>query len=188
MLRRTRADQVVAVFQRFMEEFPTLEAAATANSADVERLLYPLGLAWRAQNILDFLHQAHQRFPGDLPLDLGLLRSLPGIGDYVGAAIVCFAGGHAEPLIDTNVVRVLGRLFGLNTEGEARRRADMRRLATRAVFKPDPISYHYALLDFGAKVCVARAPRCSICPFHEHEQCVYYAMLTGHRQEHPGGK
>ena len=178
MLRRTQADQVVPVFHAFLRACPTLEAAAKADPKEVQKLRYPLGLAWRAQNVLAFLQEAYARFGNDLPLDLEKLQSLPGIGDYVGAAIVCFAGSQDEPLIDTNVVRVLGRIFGLRTEGEARRRADMRRLARQAVYTPDPASYHFALLDFAAKVCVARSPRCQICPFSTGNRCAYYNALT----------
>ena len=174
MLRRTQANQVVPVFEAFLNAFPTLEAAANADTDTVHRLLYPLGLAWRAQNMVDFFHAAYKANGNDLPLDADLLRTLPGIGDYVSAAIVCFSDGQPEPLVDTNVVRVLGRIFGLRTDGEARRRADMRKLADRAVYEHDPAVYHYALLDFGAKVCLARTPRCSICPFAQNGRCAYY--------------
>jgi A/G-specific adenine glycosylase len=178
MLRRTQADQVVPVFEEFMRRFPSLTTAAQADPGELERLLWPLGLAWRARSMVAFLREAHARFGDDLPLDVGQLRSLPGIGDYVGAAIVCFAGGQPEPLIDTNVVRVLGRIFGLSTAGEARRRADMRGIAGRAVHGADPAAYHYGLLDFGAKVCVARRPRCQVCPFSVNLWCDYYRSLT----------
>jgi A/G-specific adenine glycosylase len=126
MLRRTRAEQVVPVYRSFVASYPDLQSAASATPAELRRLLYPLGLTWRADSIIDFLQAAHAGFGRDLPLDTEELRQLPGIGEYVGAAIACFAGGLPEPLIDTNVVRVLGRIFGLRTDGEARR--------------PDPIS------------------------------------------------
>ena len=177
MLRRTRADQVVPVFESFIAAYPTLEAAAAATPDEVEQMLYPLGLSWRAKNITSFLREAVERFGSNVPLNVDDLRTLPGIGDYVGAAIVCFAGEQSEPLIDTNVVRVLGRIFGLRTEGEARRRSEMRRLAAAAVYRHDPATYHYAILDFAAKVCVARAPRCELCPFSTSQRCAYYRTL-----------
>lgn len=175
MLRRTRADQVVPVFNEFLRRFPNLQAAATAGPEEVRELLYPLGLAWRAESIVDFLHEAHQRFRDDLPQEVEMLRTLPGVGDYVAASVACFAAGKPEPLIDTNVVRVLGRIFDLRTEGEARRRSEMRRLAWRAVDTRRPSDYHYALLDFAAKVCVARSPRCEVCPFAQKGLCAYVA-------------
>ncbi|MDW8208802.1 MAG: hypothetical protein RMJ43_13290 [Chloroherpetonaceae bacterium] len=179
MLRRTRSDQVVPVFEEFMRAYPTLEAAAGADPEELQRLLYPLGLRWRIRDMLRFLREAFFRFGNDLPLDLEQLRSLPGVGEYVGAAIVCFAGGQKEPLIDTNVVRVLGRVFGLRTDGEARRRAEMRRLARRAVYAPDPAGYHFALIDFAAKVCVPGIPRCGQCPLQKEFLCAYYRARSG---------
>ena len=178
MLRRTQADQVVPVFEKFIREYPDLTAAAGADTKQLATLLYPLGLVWRAEGMIRFFQEAHSRFGNDLPLDRELLQSLPGVGDYVSAAAVCFAGNQQVPLIDTNVVRVLGRIFGLRYDGEARRRAGMRRLATMAVDLDRPADYHYALLDFGARICIARKPRCQQCPFSTDERCQYYREHT----------
>lgn len=174
MLRRTRADQVVPVFEKFVCDYPTLGTAAAADAGEMATLLYPLGLAWRADGMIQFFQQSYRCFGENLPLERERLQSLPGVGDYVSAAIVCFAGDQTGPLIDTNVVRVLGRIFGLRYDGEARRRADMRQLATRTVDSSCPADYHYALLDFGAKICVARNPRCHLCPFRLNARCQYY--------------
>jgi len=181
MLRRTRAEQVVPVYRSFVASYPDLQSAASATPAELRRLLYPLGLTWRADSIIDFLQAAHAGFGRDLPLDTEELRQLPGIGEYVGAAIACFAGGLPEPLIDTNVVRVLGRIFGLRTDGEARRRSDICTLARQAVHPADPAGYHYALLDFAAGVCHARAPECPACPFSAEGRCAYLSASRGRR-------
>ncbi len=178
MLRRTQADQVVNVYNRFLAMYPTLEDAADADDTTIKQILYSLGLSWRAQNMIDFFHEAFTRFGNDLPLDYKKLCSLPGIGDYVGAAIVCFAGKQIEPLIDTNVVRVLGRIFGLRTDGEARRRMEMRKLASTTVFLSSPDSYHFAILDFAARVCLSRHPQCKICPFSNEGLCEYFSNLN----------
>lgn len=178
MLRRTQANQVVPIFNEFISSFPTLSVVAAAPSAILRRMFYPLGLEWRANNILDFIAQANTRYGNDLPADIIILRTLPGIGDYVSAAIVCFADGQTYPLIDTNVVRVLGRIFGLDTSGEARRRKSMRELATQAVYELNPVDYHYALLDFAATVCTARSPKCDRCPFQNEARCDYYRLVV----------
>lgn len=178
MLRRTQADQVVPVFLRFIEEYPNLTAAAAAAPHRIRRLLYPLGLAWRIESVLAFLREAYLCYGDELPVDAKTLQELPGVGDYVGAAVACFAGGQPVALIDTNVVRVQGRLFGGDTRGEARRRKDVKELAAQAVDPERPAEYHYALLDFAAKVCLARKPLCSICPFARKQRCEYYVTAT----------
>lgn len=180
MLRRTRADQVVPVYERFLRSYPDLASAARAEPEAIRDLLRPLGLAWRADSMVAFLREAHARFPAGLPSQPEPLRTLPGVGDYVGAAIACFAGDEPAALVDTNVVRVLGRVFGLDTTGEARRRRPMRDLAAQAVDPARPADYHYALLDFGARVCTARNPQCECCPFSDDLRCDYYrtALLT----------
>jgi A/G-specific adenine glycosylase len=174
MLRRTRADQVVAVYQRFLEQYPTLADAFAADPAVMKQILYPLGLEWRADSILEFLKTAYNTFGENLPVDAEKLRTLPGVGDYVGAAVQVFAGGEPAVLIDVNVVRVLGRVFGLDYSGEARRRKPMRQLAMAAADPNRSAEYHYAILDFAAKVCVAGRPRCEQCPLATMDLCVYY--------------
>lgn len=177
MLRRTQADQVVPVYRLFLERYPSLAIAAAADPEEVRTLLYPLGLAWRAENIVAFLREAHRRHGNALPADIELWYALPGVGDYVGAAVVCFALGQAVPIIDTNVVRVLGRIFGLDTRGEARRRKTMRDMAQRALDPQHPAEYNYAVLDFAAKICTARKPHCEKCPFHLYDRCIYYQNM-----------
>lgn len=176
MLRRTRAEQVVPVYQRFLAAYPTLAAAAAADPVTIREHLRPLGLAWRADTIVHFLQEAYARFGDDLPTDPAVLRELPGVGDYVSAATACFAVTAAVPLIDTNVVRVLGRVFGLDTRGEARRRREMRELATRAMYPAHPAEYHYAVLDLAARVCLPGRPKCDICPLGTGSRCDFQAQ------------
>ena len=166
------------MYLRFLERYPTLAEAADADPDAIRKLLYPLGLAWRADSIVEFLRAAREKFGDDLPAEATALQELPGVGDYVGAAVQCFAGDGSATLVDVNVVRVLGRLFGLDYAGEARRRKPMRELAARAVEAEHPTTYHYAILDFAAKVCVAGQPRCSRCPFAAQKSCHYYAKIA----------
>lgn len=172
MLRRTRADQVAPVYEQFLQKYPTLGDAAAAEPGAIREELRPLGLEWRAENAVEFVREARARYGDELPDDSAAIEALPGAGPYVGAAVACFAGGKAEALIDTNVVRVLGRVFGLRLDGEARRRKDVRDLAAAAVDPDNPADYHYALLDFGAKVCKARKPLCERCPLADFP-CAY---------------
>jgi A/G-specific adenine glycosylase len=147
-----------------MAENPTLEIAAQRNAGDLRTLLAPLGLSWRIENIIAFIKVAHERHGSDVPTDAGELLALPGVGDYVAAAVGCFAATSSAPLIDTNVVRVVGRFLGVDVRGEARRRRSFREFAASLVPASRAQDYHYALLDFAALVCVARRPRCPACP------------------------
>ena len=175
MLQRTRADQVVPVFQRFMEKYPTLSEAKDGDFIEVKTMLLPLGLAWRAETFVAFVREASARYGEELPVEVEELHTLPGIGDYAGAAIACFAGNQSVSLVDTNIVRVVGRIFGLRIDGEARRRSDVKGAIRSVVYITDPANYHYAVLDFGAKVCTATRPRCHICPFADADRCDFFA-------------
>ncbi len=176
MLRRTRADQAAGVYNRFLEENPTLEVAAARSPDYLRQMLAPLGLSWRIENIVEFIQAAHNLHGCHLPTDRAQLLALPGIGDYVAAAVGCFAAGDTAPLIDTNVVRVLGRVFGLDISGEARRRRSFRDFAAHIVPRDNPAEYHYALLDFAALVCTARGPKCGTCPLATRcEYAIAYA-------------
>lgn len=173
MLRRTRANQVVPVYERVTQRYPTTEELATAQEGELRELLYPLGLEWRADNIFSMVREVAERYGGEVPGTKDELMSLPGVGDYVASAVVCFSSGEPTPIIDTNVVRVIGRIFGLRLEGEARRRKEMRDAAAMCLDQRQPRLYNYALLDFAALVCAAGAPRCSECPFGQRGLCAY---------------
>jgi A/G-specific adenine glycosylase len=173
MLRRTQAVQVEPVFRRFLKKYPNAQALARARPASIRRELKPLGLEWRAHNMVQLARDVQRRFQGCVPTGKAELLSLPGVGPYVAGAVRCFALGQPEPLIDTNAVRVIGRFFGLSLEGEARRRKGMIEAAAACVPRQRPADYHYALLDFAAAVCTARCPRCQNCPLRV--RCDYYA-------------
>lgn len=184
MLRRTQADQVVPVYREFLATFPAPDVLVAADSTEVRGILRPLGLAWRAQNIIDFSRAVVDRFGGEVPLEDHKLRELPGVGVYVSASIRCFALGQAVPIVDTNTVRVVGRVFGLSTAGEARRRKEMVEAIARCVDREEPRLYNLSLLDFASSICTARNPRHAQCEFSKWRRCVYYAQQA--RQDGTG--
>jgi len=114
-----------------------------------------------------------ERYGGEVPDTKDELMSLPGVDDYVASAVACFSSDEPTPIIDTNVVRAIGRVFGLRLEDEARRRKEMRDAVTMCLDRRQPRFYNYALLDFAALVCTASAPRCSECPFGQRGLCAY---------------
>jgi len=156
MLQQTQVSRVLPAYTTFLRRFPTLSALSRASLADVLRAWSGLGYNRRARD----LHRIARLHPRSLPETREGLDSLPGVGAYTAGAVSCFSRGESVAFADTNIRRVLGRaLLGrIATEREAvaldeqlvpGRRADR---------------WHHALMDLGATVCLARTPRCDVCP------------------------
>lgn len=174
MLHRTQASQVVPVYEHFIEIYPDAASLAQASSEDLHALLFPLGLRWRVDLIWTMAAEIADRFKGQIPKEKGELLSLPGVSNYIASAVRCFAWNLREPLIDTNTVRVIGRLFGLEIKDSSRRNRRFRELITALVDPEHPQAYNYALLDLAHLIChKRRAPECLRCPVRTH--CVYGA-------------
>ena len=168
MLQQTQVARVIPAYTSFLERFPTLRALATASLGDVLRVWGGLGYPRRARD----LRRAAQLSGDALPADRAGLDALPGIGRYTAGAVACFA--HDQPLAfaDTNIARVLGRVvLGAPTDPRAGEALDA------ALLPPaDGARWHHALMDLGATVCLARAPRCVECPLRS--LCLAYTRGT----------
>lgn len=101
---------------------------------------------------------------GQVPSGYDILLTLPGVGDYVAAAVCCFAFDQPVILADTNTVRVVGRVFGVPTHAESRRRKPVRQLLDALLDRQHPRAYNLALLDLAALMCTPSNPSCDRCP------------------------
>lgn len=165
MLQQTQVERVVPKYQEFLDRYPTLEALAGSAPDEVKRLWYPLGYNVRPLNLRGIARETVARYGGRLPDDVTSLRGMRGIGRYTAGAVLCFAYGRAVPIVDTNVRRVLGRVFlGPRRLGRLRGQKTMWDLAGALVPPRTAYDYNQALMDFGATWCTARAPRCPPCP------------------------
>jgi A/G-specific adenine glycosylase len=167
MLQQTQVDRVIPKFHQFLSLYPTLHALAAAPRAEVIRNWAPLGYNLRAVRLHEIARQAVEQYGGRLPDTLEGLLSLRGIGPYTAGAVACFAFGVPAAAMDTNVRRVLGRIFA--AEVPAAGAGDDRlawRLAETALppAAEDAYDWNQALMDLGATVCVSRTPRCLLCP------------------------
>lgn len=177
MLHRTQARQVLPAYVRFIERYPSVSALAQASDRDLYEALFSLGLRWRVGLIRKMATALMDRFDGKVPMDKTDLLSLPGVSDYVASAVRCFAWNLPDPLVDTNTVRVVGRLFGLEVKDSSRRNRRFRKLIGALVDPEEPRAYNYALLDLANQVCKKRpAPECFRCPVREH--CMYGTKLV----------
>jgi A/G-specific adenine glycosylase len=168
MLRRTQARQVVNVYRAFVERYPDPSALATASPEEVADSLFSLGLAWRVPAFQQIAQTLMMDYDGKVPSSYDELVELPGIGDYVASAVCCFAFAQPVIIVDTNTVRVAGRLFGLPTHAESRRRKPLRALLQSLLDEQQPQIYNYALLDLAALVCTPVEPKCVDCPLQAH--------------------
>lgn len=164
MLRRTKADQVARVYERFISEYPTLESLAEAEEQELEKLLYPLGLSWRIPSFRVVAREIKEKHGGRIPDSRDELKKLPGVGDYVAGAVLSLGYGQREWMVDTNVVRVLKRYFGITTSKEGRRDKGIIEIAKLYVSCDDPRAANLAILDFAALICSPVNPKCEECP------------------------
>ena len=165
MLHRTQVVQVVPVFQAFLECYPDISSLTRADSGDLHAALSSLGLRWRIDLIFQMTQQIKERFGLQIPQEKADLLSLPGVSEYIAGAVRCFAWNAPEPLIDTNTVRITGRLFGLEIKDSSRRNSRFRNLIVAMVAQEQPRDYNYALLDLAHLICLKKqAPLCQECP------------------------
>jgi A/G-specific adenine glycosylase len=165
MLQQTQVDRVLPKYEEWLDKYPTMAALAAAREADVAETWRPLGYNVRPRRLHAIARESVERYGGELPADEATLRSFKGIGAYTAGAVRSFAFGQRAAILDTNVARVLFRLFvaGGDPKSHAMRRHlwDVSRsvLPMRHVF-----DFNQALMDFGATLCTARKPRCGECP------------------------
>lgn len=165
MLQQTQVDRVIPKYRQFLRRYPSLRALAAAPAADVRQLWYPLGYNARPLRLHALARETVARYRGRLPDDADRLRALPGVGRYTVGAMLSFAFGRDVAVLDTNVRRVLIRVF-LGPRRGARLRGDKALWDLAEALVPSGRGYDFnqALMDFGATWCTPRRPRCSTCP------------------------
>ncbi len=135
---------------------------------DVEKLLYTLGLRWRAKYLKQLADELRLI---KIPLDYENLIKLPAIGDYVASAFLSLHGHKRAILIDTNVVRFVCRFIGQTSDGETRREKWFIRFIDDLTPRNRWKDFNYAILDFSMIICKQR-PLCVICPINA--MCKYF--------------
>ncbi len=176
MLHRTRAYQVKDIYEKFILKYPDFESIVKAGREAIRADLKSLGLFWRADLLYDMAVEVVEKYSGKLPLDRKKLMTMPGVGNYISAAILCFGYNLPEPVLDTNTVRVLGRIFGLNITDSSRRSKLYYDVMYDLVNFWDPRTVSFSLIDFANAICIPREkPKCEICKLKDI--CIYYSNL-----------
>jgi len=165
MLQQTQVDRVLPKYREWLEKYPTLAALASAPEADVSETWRPLGYNIRPRRLHAIARESVEHYGGELPADEQTLRSFKGIGAYTAGAVLSFAFGQRAAILDTNVARVLFRVFV--GQGDLKAHAMRRHLweVSRTVLPMRNVfDFNQALMDFGATLCTARKPDCPACP------------------------
>ena len=162
MLQQTQVSRVVDYYERFLTRFPTLDALAKAPATRVRESWEGLGYYARARN----LHALSRQIRA-LPSDPAALRELPGIGPYTAGAVASFAFEKRAPLVDTNVARVLRRVFAPRADPKTvRGHRTLWAIAESVLPRTGRATWTHnqAIMELGALVCTARVARCDACP------------------------
>ena len=163
MLQQTPVARVDPIWRDWVARWPTPSATAAASAADVLRAWGKLGYPRRAKRLHECATVIAEEHGDVVPDDVDALLALPGVGTYTARAIACFAYGKRVPVVDTNVRRVVARAV----HGRADSPASVRDLTDVDAILPNDERaprFSIALMELGAVVCTARAPRCGLCP------------------------
>src|SRR5213080_5095422 len=164
MLQQTQVDRVLPKYAEWLQKYPSLHALAEAPEQEVTKTWYPLGYNIRPRRLQSIARESVARYGGQLPSDEETLLSFKGIGQYTAGAIRSFAFRERAAIVDTNVARVLFRIFV--GAGDQKSHAMRKHLwsVSASVLPRDVFDFNQALMDFGAMVCSARNPKCLVCP------------------------
>ena len=174
MAQQTQAGRAADYWERFMTRFPTVRVLAAATPADVLRVWQGLGYDRRAVGLWRIARIVVDTHGGQIPSTVTTLEGLPGVGPYTARAVAAFAFGLPVGAVDVNVRRVLSRIMaGTGSMGAVAVQAT----ADASVPVDRPGEWTHALMDLGATICRARAPRCPACP--ARSWCAYAAAGEG---------
>jgi A/G-specific adenine glycosylase len=179
MLQQTQVDRVLPKYEQFLAAFPTLADLAGASTADVITVWVPLGYNRRAVSLQSIARQVIAEYDGHIPDTIDELLKLKGVGRYTAGAVACFAYRKHVATVDTNIRRMLHRIFlGLEHPEPKVNDAQMLTLAEQVLPEGQAYNWNQALMDMGATICTSNNPQCIHCPLQH--TCQAYQDMSQH--------
>ena len=177
MLQRTRAEQVVPVWEDFFRRFSDVGSLVRVPPHLLRPYFRRLGLMWRTRHFRGLVHKLAIEYGGKVPRSREKLLELPGVGEYIADAVLYSAWGEPVVAVDSNVRRVIGRILGIEPGPENGRL--IRELAQCLLDRSEPAKFNRALLDLAALVCRPKNPNCRSCPVHS------FCAFPNHNERNP---
>ena len=168
ILQQTRVVQGAPYYLAFVKAYPEIEDLANAPEDDVLKLWHGLGYYSRARNLHFTAKEIVANYDGEFPNNYQDILKLKGVGPYTAAAITSFAFDLPYAVVDGNVIRVLSRIFGVDTPYDTTiGKKQFQELAQELLIKESPLVYNQAIMEFGAMQCKPKSPDCSVCPMQD---------------------
>ena len=165
MLQQTQVDTVIPYYNRFLKQFPSIEALAKASLQEVLKAWENMGYYARARHLHAAAQEVVKRMGGKVPNTWDELIGLPGIGTYTASAILSFAFDKRLATVDGNAQRVLCRLYAIQAPiDQSTTQTKIHNLAAKIIPSNDPASFNHGIMELGATICKPRNPLCHTCP------------------------
>ena len=168
MLQRTKAEQVVPVYERFVKKYPDPHSLSKASVSELRAEILSLGLEKRAQGLKKLAEQLVEEHKGEIPNSRDVLVKLHWVGNYIANAILCHAFGVDVPTVDANFARLLVRVFSLESKHPAQKDKRIWAFAQSLIplVKGRARALNLAILDLASKICTPQKPACAVCPLN----------------------
>lgn len=163
MLQQTTVEAVKPYFKKFLKLWPDIFSLSQAPQDDIMKAWAGLGYYSRARNLKNCAHQLVKDYGGKFPQSVKTLRTLPGIGDYTASAIAAIAFGIPVAAVDSNVERVITRLFAI-ASALPKAKSEIKEKTQEIISLKRPGDFAQAIMDLGAIICTPRKPSCLLCP------------------------
>jgi len=177
MLHRTKAYQVVPVYNKFIKKYPDVHTLSQADPEDIKSVTRHLGLHWRAKHFKKAAKYIVDKFKGEFPDDYNNIREIPGVGEYISGAILVVCFNKPAPVVDSNIARFINRYFGLNLSGELRRKRKVIDIAEQLFNCDQPGELLFALIDYTSMICRPGKPLCEECII-DRKLCCKFSMSS----------
>jgi A/G-specific adenine glycosylase len=163
LLKRTTGKAVSSVYEKFLKEFPNIKKLSESDEKSLREILSPIGYSKRAEEIKRATKFIIENFNSKIPKEQNKLLEIPFIGNYTSNAILSLSCDKPYPMVDSNVNRILYRVFfGKNSTTNINR--EVMQLAYKILPSEQHRIFNLAMIDLGGTICLPRNPKCNICP------------------------